>query len=65
MGKVYGFLGVTVGRVGADESDPEAKRAAYACDVTYGTNTEFGFDYLRDNMARSRDTMAQRGHPSR
>ena len=50
--------GCTVGRVGADESDPEAKRAAYACDVTYGTNTEFGFDYLRDNMARSREAMS-------
>ena len=43
-------------------SDLEAKRAAYACDVTYGTNHEFGFDYLRDNMARSRETMTQRGH---
>src|SRR6202050_345412 len=62
MGQVYGFLGVTVGRVSADVSDPDEKRAAYACDVTYGTNTEFGFDYLRDNMARSRETMAQRGH---
>jgi len=40
----------------------EDKRAAYAADLTYGTNTEFGFDYLRDNMARSRETMAQRGH---
>src|SRR6202050_802566 len=62
MGQVYGLLGVTVGRVSADVSDPDEKRAAYACDVTYGTNTEFGFDYLRDNMARSRETMAQRGH---
>ena len=41
---------------------PRPKRAAYAADITYGTNTEFGFDYLRDNMARSRETMAQRGH---
>jgi len=62
MGKVHRFLGLTVGRVSPEISDPAAKRAAYACDVTYGTNTEFGFDYLRDNMARSRDAMVQRGH---
>ncbi len=46
----------------ADNSDFAAKRAAYASDVTYGTNTEMGFDYLRDNMAPSRDAMVQRGH---
>ncbi len=51
-----------MGRVGPDIDDPEAKRAAYNADVTYGTNTEFGFDYLRDNMARSKDAMVQRGH---
>jgi preprotein translocase subunit SecA len=62
MGQVHRFLGVTVGRVGPDFQDPVDKRAAYGCDVTYGTNTEFGFDYLRDNMARSRDEMVQRGH---
>jgi preprotein translocase subunit SecA len=62
MGQIYKFLGLTVGLVGADISDWEEKRAAYACDVTYGTNTEFGFDYLRDNMARSRDAMVQREH---
>ena len=62
MGQVHQFLGLTVGRVGPDIDDSEDKRAAYACDVTYGTNTEFGFDYLRDNMARSRETMVQRGH---
>jgi preprotein translocase subunit SecA len=62
MGRVYNFLGLTVGTVNAEVSDLEAKRAAYAADVTYGTNTEFGFDYLRDNMARSRETMVQRGH---
>src|SRR5271165_2818981 len=62
MGRVHRWLGLTVGRVGPDISDPAEKRAAYYSDVTYGTNTEFGFDYLRDNMARSRDTMAQRGH---
>ncbi len=62
MGQVHRWLGLTVGRVGPDITDPDEKRAAYLCDVTYGTNTEFGFDYLRDNMARSKDTMVQRGH---
>jgi len=62
MGQVHRFLGLTVGRVSPDLPDFEDKRRAYACDVTYGTNTEFGFDYLRDNMARSRDAMVQRGH---
>jgi len=62
MGRLYQRLGLTVGLVGPHEEDPDAKRRAYACDVTYGTNTEFGFDYLRDNMAFSRDRMAQRGH---
>ncbi len=62
MGAVHQFLGVTVGRVSPELPDPEDKRWAYGCDVTYGTNTEFGFDYLRDNMARSRATMVQRGH---
>ena len=62
MGRVHRWLGLTVGRIGSDIDDPFRKRAAYAADVTYGTNNEFGFDYLRDNMARSRETMAQRGH---
>ena len=62
MGQLHRWLGVSVGRVGPDITDPELKRDAYACDITYGTNTEFGFDYLRDNMARSRDAMAQREH---
>ncbi len=62
MGQVHRWLGLTVGRVGPDITDPEDKRAAYNCDVTYGTNTEFGFDYLRDNMARSKEMMVQRGH---
>ncbi len=62
MGQVHRFLGLTVGRVGPDVDDPAEKRQAYACDVTYGTNTEFGFDYLRDNMARTREAMVQRGH---
>ncbi len=62
MGRVHRWLGLSVGRIGPDIDDPELKRAAYAADVTYGTNNEFGFDYLRDNMTRSRDLMAQRGH---
>ena len=62
MGELHRFLGLTVGRVGPDIDDPAAKREAYFSDVTYGTNTEFGFDYLRDNMARSKDAMVQRGH---
>jgi preprotein translocase subunit SecA len=62
MGQLHRFLGLRVGRVGPDIDDPAAKREAYLSDVTYGTNTEFGFDYLRDNMARSQDAMVQRGH---
>src|SRR5665213_2896731 len=62
MGRIYRWLGLTVGLVVPEVSDPVAKQEAYAADVTYGTNTEFGFDYLRDNMARSKDAMAQRGH---
>jgi len=60
MGKLYGFLGLTTGVVwpGMDHSD---KHAAYAADITYGTNNEFGFDYLRDNMALSKDQRYQRG----
>ena len=59
MGKVYGFLGMTTGVVwpGMDQAD---KRAAYEADITYGTNNEFGFDYLRDNMALSKDQRYQR-----
>jgi preprotein translocase subunit SecA len=62
MGQVHHFLGLTVGRVSPDIADFEEKRQAYAADLTYGTNTEFGFDYLRDNMARTRDAMVQRDH---
>lgn len=59
MGRVYRFLGMTVGSILHDMSDAE-RRAAYACDITYGTNNEFGFDYLRDNMKFSIDDMVQR-----
>jgi preprotein translocase subunit SecA len=61
MGRAYRFMGLTVGVVRTD-MDPAGRRAAYACDITYGTNTEFGFDYLRDNMAWSKDELVQRGH---
>ncbi len=60
MGKVHEFLGMTVGVVVA-QIDHEEKKAAYAADITYGTNNEFGFDYLRDNMAFSLDAKVQRG----
>jgi preprotein translocase subunit SecA len=62
MGELHRFLGLTVGRVGPDLQEFDEKREAYAADVTYGTNTEFGFDYLRDNMARRAEHMVQRGH---
>ncbi len=62
MGRIYNFLGLEVGVVLPEIDDPVAKRAAYAADITYGTNNEFGFDYLRDNMADSREDQVQRGH---
>src|SRR5207253_3046233 len=61
MGQIYSFLGLTVGTIVHGLEDPERK-AAYACDVTYGTNNELGFDYLRDNMKYRLDDMVQRGH---
>ena len=62
MGRIYRWLGLSVGLIGDGADDFQSVKAAYECDVTYGTNNEFGFDYLRDNMARSRDAMRQRGH---
>lgn len=61
MGKLYNFLGLTVGIIvhGINDTD---RRNAYLADITYGTNNEFGFDYLRDNMKFSKDQLAQRGH---
>ncbi|KEZ78477.1 preprotein translocase subunit SecA [Salinisphaera hydrothermalis] len=59
MGRLYRFLGLTVGVIFSGQ-DTEAKRAAYACDITYGTNNEFGFDYLRDNMAFTPEDRVQR-----
>ena len=61
MGRVHRFLGLEVGCILA-QMTPEQRRKAYAADITYGTNNEFGFDYLRDNMAWSVDEMVQRGH---
>ncbi|HTW34551.1 MAG TPA: preprotein translocase subunit SecA [Rhizomicrobium sp.] len=61
MGQIYRFLGLTVGCIVHGLTD-EQRKQAYACDVTYGTNNEFGFDYLRDNMKYSIATMVQRGH---
>src|SRR5215208_1694346 len=61
MGRVHRFLGLEVGVILA-QMTPDQRRAAYAADITYGTNNEFGFDYLRDNMAHSLDDLVQRGH---
>jgi preprotein translocase subunit SecA len=61
MGQIYRFLGMTVGVVVHDVSDEERAKA-YACDITYGTNNEYGFDYLRDNMKYEFAQMVQRGH---
>jgi len=60
MGKIYGFLGLTVG-VNVPQMEHDEKRKAYAADITYGTNNEFGFDYLRDNMAMHVEERFQRG----
>ncbi len=61
MGKIYRFLGLSVGCVYSGMNE-DAKREAYRCDITYGQNNEFGFDYLRDNMKYSADELLQRGH---
>ena len=61
MGKIYKFMGLTVGLI-VHDMDNAQRRAAYACDITYGTNNEMGFDYLRDNMVIHERDMVQRGH---
>ncbi len=61
MGRIHHFLGLSVGAI-LSQMTPAERKAAYACDITYGTNNEFGFDYLRDNMALSLDDCVQRGH---
>ena len=62
MGRVYEFMGLKTGLVVHGQSNDE-KKAAYAADITYGTNNEYGFDYLRDNMVVYKENMVQRGHP--
>ena len=62
MGQIHRWLGLSVGLVVPEVRDRDEKRAAYAADITYGTNNELGFDYLRDNMAMSDEERAQRGH---
>jgi preprotein translocase subunit SecA len=62
MGRLHTWLGLTTGLIVPGQPDPEFKKAQYAADITYGTNNEFGFDYLRDNMAMSRARQTQRGH---
>ncbi len=61
MGRIHRFLGLSVGVI-LSQMTPPQRREQYACDITYGTNNEFGFDFLRDNMAWSREEMVQRGH---
>ncbi|MDQ3712239.1 MAG: preprotein translocase subunit SecA [Acidobacteriota bacterium] len=61
MGKIHTFLGLTVGCI-QNDMDDYARKEAYACDITYGTNNEFGFDYLRDNMKFDPETLVQRDH---
>ena len=61
MGRIHHFLGLSVGAI-LSQMTPAERREAYGCDITYGTNNEFGFDYLRDNMALSIDDCVQRGH---
>ena len=62
MGQIHQFMGLDVGLIIPGNNDPAHKRAQYGADITYGTNNEFGFDYLRDNMAMSREAQVQRGH---
>ena len=61
-GTIFEWLGLTVDCIDKHEPNSEARRKAYLCDITYGTNNEFGFDYLRDNMVHSKDEMVQRKH---
>src|SRR5580765_5039826 len=62
MGQIHRWMGLTVGLIIPGDFDQEYKRGQYGCDLTYGTNNEFGFDYLRDNMATSVAGKVQRGH---
>lgn len=62
MGPLYMFHGLTVDCIDKHKPNSDERRRAYACDITFGTNNEFGFDYLRDNMATSPMDLVQRGH---
>src|SRR3954471_19978895 len=62
MGQIHRWLGLSLGLIIPGDYDWDHKKAQYSCDITYGTNNEFGFDYLRDNMAMSRSRQVQRGH---
>ena len=62
MGQIYNFLGLTVGCINNHNPYDPSRKAAYDCDITYGTNNEYGFDYLRDNMKYTIEEMSQRGH---
>ena len=62
MGQLHGWMGLSMGMILPGNHDAAFKREQYACDITYGTNNEFGFDYLRDNMAMTREAQVQRGH---
>jgi preprotein translocase subunit SecA len=62
MGQLYSFLGYETGIILEEENDHEVKKTQYAADITYGTNNQFGFDYLRDNMSYTQEQMVQRGH---
>ena len=62
MGRIHQWMGLSVGMILPGDFDSDHKRAEYACDITYGTNNEYGFDYLRDNMALSLEEKTQRGH---
>ncbi len=62
MGPIFNFHGLTIDCIDKHQPNSEDRRQAYLCDITYGTNNEFGFDYLRDNMARSPEDLVQRGH---
>ena len=61
MGQIYNFLGLSSGYINNDQDDMERKKN-YNCDITYATNSELGFDYLRDNMKLSKQEIVQRGH---
>ena len=62
MGKIFNYLGLTVGCLTSDSSDIEHRQKMYNSDITYGTNNEFGFDYLRDNLKVQSDNLVQRPH---